>query len=200
MQGLGYSSYLGCLVFTTNPPTFLFPPRRDKKLYSQNRVRCRRRDEELAKITKTVVIKAPVDKVFKVFDDPNAIPLYVPAATNVGNVRQSENRIGDTFRITYGLMGMHFDLDFTNIGYEPQKKIVRRFEGGMKGTMTYTLQAEADETRATFDADYEMSGGILGKAIDKLLVERMNEKNAERMLENLKMMMETKEAPVLSPA
>lgn len=154
----------------------------------------------MAKITKTVIIKAPVDKIFKVFDDPNAIPLYVPAATNVGNVRQSENRIGDTFRITYGLMGMHFDLDFTNIGYEPQKKIVRRFEGGMKGTMTYTLQAEADETRATFDADYEISGGLLGKAIDKLLVERMNEKNAERMLENLKMMMETKGAPLLSPA
>ena len=38
--------------------------------------------------------------------------------------------------------------------------------------------------------DYRMRGGILGKAIDALLVERMNDRNAARMMENLKMISE----------
>jgi hypothetical protein len=39
-----------------------------------------------------------------------------------------------------------------------------------------------------------MPGGVLGKAIDALLMERMNEKNAERMLENIKMIVESQGA------
>jgi hypothetical protein len=38
--------------------------------------------------------------------------------------------------------------------------------------------------------EYEMAGGILGKAMNAMLVERMNEKNAERLLENLKLVSE----------
>ncbi len=146
----------------------------------------------MAKLRKSIVISSPAETIFRTLDDPNAMSLYVPSVTNVGDVQQSEKRIGDTFRVTYGLMGMHFDMEFTNTEYEPSKKIARRFEGGMKGRMAYTLEPQGDYTRVSFDVDYEMSGGVLGKAIDKLLVERMNEKNAERMLENLKMMAETK--------
>ena len=34
--------------------------------------------------------------------------------------------------------------------------------------------------------EYEMAGGILDKAMNAVLVERMNEKNAKGVLENLK--------------
>ena len=145
----------------------------------------------MAKMTKAIVITAPAEKIFGTLDDPKAIPLYVPAVVTISDVRQTEKRIGDTFRATYGLMGMHFDLRLTNTEHEPGKRIARRFDGPMKGAMAYTLEPHANSTKVKFDVDYEMSGGVLGKAVDKLLVERMNEKNAERMLENLKMMMES---------
>ncbi len=144
----------------------------------------------MAKMTKAIDVAAPAEKIFGTLDDPRAMPLYVPAVTNVSDVKRSENRVGDTFRATYGLMGMHFDLKFTNTEHDPARKIVSRFEGAMKGAMAYTLEPRGNSTRVKFDVDYEMSGGVLGKAVDKLLVERMNEKNAERMLENLKMLME----------
>lgn len=154
----------------------------------------------MAKITKTAVINAPPEKVFKTLDDPNQIPTIVPAVTHVSDVALSPGRVGDTFRVTYGLMGMHFDLNFTNVANEPPRKIVREFDGGMSGRLSYTVEPEGDMSKVTFDVEYQMSGGVLGKAINRLLVERMNEKNAERMLENLKMTLETKEAPVLAPA
>ena len=36
-----------------------------------------------------------------------------------------------------------------------------------------------------------MKGGALGRAVDSLVLERMNEKNAERMLENVKQRVES---------
>ncbi len=146
------------------------------------------------------MINASAEKVFKVLDDPNQMPTIVPAVTRVSDVTMSKDRVGDTFRVTYGLLGMHFDLKFTDITNEPPRKIVRQFEGGMSGRMNYTVEPEGDMTKVTFDVEYQMSGGVLGKAMNYLLIERMNEKNAERMLENLKLLMETQESPVLAPA
>src|SRR5713226_2403224 len=149
-------------------------------------------EEPMAKLTKAIDVVAPAEKIFGTLDDPKAMPLYVPAVTDVTDVRKSETRVGDTFRATYGLMGMRFNLKFTNTEHDPARKIASRFEGAMKGVMAYTLEPRGNSTRVKFDVDYEMSGGVLGKAVDKLLVERMNEKNAERMLENLKMLVEAK--------
>jgi len=146
----------------------------------------------MAKMTKKIDVVAPPDRIYGTLNDPNAMPLFVPAVTNVSNVQKTDKRIGDTFRATYGLMGMHFDLTFTDTENAPAKRIARRFEGAMKGSLAYTLEPHGNSTQVKFDVDYTMSGGVLGKAMDKLLVERMNEKNAERMLENLKMMMETR--------
>ena|SRR5437016_3753695 len=43
-------------------------------------------------------------------------------------------------------------------------------------------------TNLTTAMKYEMAGGILGKAMHTVLVERMNEKNAERPPENMRCM------------
>ena len=45
-------------------------------------------------------------------------------------------------------------------------------------------------THMTTAMEYEMAGGILGKAMNAVPVERINEKNAERLLENLKLVSE----------
>jgi len=47
-----------------------------------------------------------------------------------------------------------------------------------------------DGTRFTLKFDYEMPGGGVGKLVDKLFVERMNAKNLEESLENMKTLVE----------
>lgn len=144
----------------------------------------------MTKLVKTITIDAPIEKVFERCDNPNAMPVYVPNVTSVSNVQRSERRIGDTFRVTYGMMGAHFDEDFTYSEFERDKRIKATFDGAMKGSMGITLAPQGNSTKATFESEYEVSGGVLGKAVNKLLFERMNDKNAERMLENLKMVCE----------
>ena len=101
-----------------------------------------------------------------------------------------EQHLGDSFRATYAVLGLHFSMSCTVTEHEPSTRRTTRFEGGMKGTWTWTLESQGKSSCLTTEMEYEMAGGILGKAMNAMLVERMNEKNAQRMLENLKLMSE----------
>ena len=145
----------------------------------------------MAAIQKTIVVNAPIEQVFQALDDPDKMPLYVPNVTKISDVQRSDARLGDRFQATYAMMGMHFEEKFTYTEYERPRKIAAQFADGMTGTMSCTLEPLGDSTRLSLEISYQMRGGVLGKAVDALLVERMNEKNAERMLENIKMIVES---------
>ena len=110
--------------------------------------------------------------------------------TRVSDFNQTPQRVGDTGRVTYSAMGLRFPMKFTVTAYEKNARFELSMEGGMTGTMNWELTPQGSGTALSLTLDYRMRGGILGKAVDELLVERMNDRNAERMLENLKMISE----------
>ena len=144
----------------------------------------------MATIHKSIDIDAPAERVFEMLSDPRRLPEYAPGLISVEDIRQTEQHIGDSFRATYSVLGMHILMTFTATEYEQPTKLTTRFEGGMKGTWTWNLSPQGESTHLTTAMEYEMAGGIPGKAMNAVLVERMNEKNAERMLENLKLVSE----------
>ena len=145
----------------------------------------------MATIHKSIDIAAPAERVFKMLTDPKRLPEYAPGLISVEDIRQTEQHIGDSFRATYAVLGLHFPMTFTVTEYEQPSKLTTRFEGGMKGTWSWRLSPGGKSTHLTTAMEYEMAGGMLGKAMNAVLVERMNEKNAERLLENLKLVSET---------
>ena len=141
-------------------------------------------------IQKSIDINSPAEEVFELLSDPNRLPEYTPGVTGVEDVHQSGRHIGDSFKANYSVMGLHIPMTFTATAYEKPTKLAVRFEGGMKGNWTWTLEPRGNATHMDMQIDYDMGGGILGKAVNALLLERMNEKNAERFLEDLKMVSE----------
>ena len=73
-------------------------------------------------------------------------------------------------------------------------------DGGLKGILTFSFVAYGGFTRVSWHIDYTMKGGILGKAVNTLVVEWINRRNAERALRNLKHVCEAANAPVTVPA
>ena len=151
-------------------------------------------------IERSIVINAPVEKIFKIEDDPRRLPEYLPGIVEVTDYDRTPDRIGERSRYVYKAMGMRFEGRATLKEREENKRLVSALEGGIEGTQTNTYEPEGDATEgdategdATGDAtkvtwrlEYTMKGGILGSIINKLFVEGQNEKNAERGLENLK--------------
>jgi len=70
----------------------------------------------------------------------------------------------------------------------------------VSGALTWTLEAEGNQTYASLDAAYQLSGGVLGRALDALFVERAIEKDVDQMLENMKRQLAAQTAPGTSRA
>jgi carbon monoxide dehydrogenase subunit G len=140
----------------------------------------------MSEIHKTVTFDAPVEKVFELVDNPDNIPNYIPNVERVADVKRTDGRIGDTFRVIYKVLGISFDEKFTVTGYEPKRKLVSKFDGGMKGTFSWTFEPQGAQTECSMDIEYQVGGGILGKAADALVLERINEKNMDESLENIR--------------
>lgn len=140
----------------------------------------------MSEIHKTTTFDSPVEKVFELVDNPENIPKYISNVERVADVKRTDGRIGDTFRVIYKVLGMTFDEKFTVTGYEPKRKLVSNFDGGMKGTFSWTFEPQGSQTECSLDIEYQVGGGVLGKAADALLLERSNEKSMDQSLENLR--------------
>ncbi len=144
----------------------------------------------MTKIIRTIDIEAPVEKVFEKCDDPNAFPQYVPNVSSVTNVQLTDKRIGDKFRVTYKIMGGYMNQDMTYVEYEPNRRIKQQVDGAVKGNMSIILEPQGSSTKATYEAELEISGGFLKRTMGKLVLDRTFGKDSEQMLENMKKLCE----------
>ena len=148
----------------------------------------------MSEIHKTVTIDASAEKILEFIDNPENIPTYAPNVVRVVDIVQSGRKVGDTFRVIYKALGMTFDERLSVTAFESPRKttphrryqIRRSFDGAMKGSLTWTLEAQDNQTDASVDVEYKSRGGVVGKAVDTVLLERTNERNIEHMLENMK--------------
>ncbi len=143
-------------------------------------------------IEKSIVIRAPIEQVFETLNDPQRVQQFAPDVSRVDAVQETANHIGASFRAVYSVMGIDIPTTFTVIDYAKPHKLVARMEGGQTGTFSWQLEPRGDATHVTVRIDYQLKGGLLGRAVDALLVERMNEKNTGHMLENLKTLSEAR--------
>ncbi|SRR5216684_6435010 len=139
----------------------------------------------MAEIHKVATIDAPIARVFDIVDDPSTFPKYVPNVREVVDVHRSDRRVGDSFRVIYRVLGITFDEKFTVTDYQRPDRIKSKFEGGMKGMFAWTFEQRGESTNIRVDVDYQLAGGPLGKAVDAVMLKRINEKTIDDLLKNL---------------
>jgi len=141
-------------------------------------------------IKKSIVINASVEQVEAFLNDPQRLPEWYPGVTAIDPSPGYPVEVNSSCNITYKAGGVTMDSKFTTIDNVPLSKRTFKMDGMVIGTNRWDLSQEGSGTKVDLTIDYEMAGGGLGKIVDKLLVERMNEKNAATSLENLKSMVE----------
>ena len=141
-----------------------------------------------------MTVEVLVEKVLEFVDDPENLAQCAPMVKRVVEAARTGQRVGNSFRVTYRVLGMPFNEEFRVIGFEPPRRytphrrfqIWQTFHGRVRGTLTWTLEAETNQTYASLDAGYRLVGGVFGRALDALLVERAVKRDVDRMLENMK--------------
>jgi uncharacterized membrane protein len=142
----------------------------------------------MAKIEKTILINAPVERVFEFMSKPENLPEIWPSLQEVRNVQSLPNG-GYCYDWTYKMAGVHFDGKAEWTEFVKNQRIINKNESGIPSTFTWSYQAEDSGTRVTVNVDYTIPGAVLGKLAEPI-IHKMNEHEAETVLANLKARME----------
>lgn len=99
---------------------------------------------------------------------------------------------GGVVDVVYKAAGLNFNMTMTALELVKGQKLTLKMDGMITGTSDWSYAVEGDTTRVHCTFEYEIPGGGMGKALNKLIVERMNSENLEKSLANLKALVEGK--------
>jgi uncharacterized protein YndB with AHSA1/START domain len=142
----------------------------------------------MAKVERSIVMHAPVEKVFGYAAVPSNLPEFIPSMMEVKDVQPLPNG-GHRFRWVYKMAGMRFEGTSEDVEFVPNQRLVAKYSGGIEAIVTWTFLGEAGGTRVTFLGEYTVPVPLLGRLAEAIVV-KVNEHETEALLANLKARME----------
>jgi uncharacterized protein YndB with AHSA1/START domain len=143
----------------------------------------------MAIVQRDVQIKASPQETMALLSDASRWPDWYPGMTEL-NVAAPFPEEGGKVAFKVKSAGMSMPMTETVLDYQPGKLQVLQMEGMLSGRARWELTPEGDGTRLATTFDYGLSGGVLGKIADALIVRRMNGKSLEEGLHNFKALVE----------
>lgn len=146
-------------------------------------------------LEKSIVIEAPLDKVAVLAGDPQRWHAWFAGLSEPDQVTGDGNA-GTVVEHHYLLMGLRFPVItrvLERILTPEESQWQATIEGPFDGKQHWSYLAEGDMTRVTARLDYTVPGNLLGRMANRLLIERIQERNLEQTLGNLKLLCETAE-------
>jgi uncharacterized membrane protein len=142
----------------------------------------------MPRVHRSIEIKAPLKEVYNYIDNPETNPEWMSSMVEVHNVKGSG--VGRQFKWTYKMAGIPLKGESLCTEDVPEKHIVVKTTGGAESTWTFDLESRENYTKLDLDIDYKIPVPVLGKLIEKVLLQR-NEREAEMNLMNIKEKLET---------
>jgi uncharacterized membrane protein len=142
----------------------------------------------MARVEKSIVINAPVEKVFAFVDEPTNLPSVWPALKEIKDVVRLPNG-GTSDNYVYSMGGMRFSGHSETIERLPNQLLVTQSKSGIENTLRWSFRPEGGGTKVTLVAEYKVPVPLVGKIAEALLL-RQNEQEAVTVLANLKQRME----------
>jgi uncharacterized membrane protein len=127
--------------------------------------------ENMAKLEKSVTIKAPVKKVFDFMADPKNLPEVWPSMIEVKDVQPSPTG-GYNFSWTYKMAGMRFEGASETTEFIANKHNVTESKKGIQSKFTWNYKPEAGGTKLTVQVEYTVPIPLLGKLAEAFIIKQ----------------------------
>jgi uncharacterized protein YndB with AHSA1/START domain len=142
----------------------------------------------MTKVEKTIIINAPLEKIFSYISDPTNLPEFWPSLVETSDVKTLPNG-GHSNRWVYKMAGMRFEGTSEDVECVQNQRLVSKTKGGTESTQTWVFHSETGGTRVTFTIEYTVPIPVLGKLAEAIIV-RMNDHEGDIVMANLKARME----------
>jgi hypothetical protein len=143
----------------------------------------------MAKVERSILIKATPEEIDAVHNDIDRLTEWY-AGIEQAIPDGPYPRPGSKVRLIYKVAGLTFETTNTCLEFEYPRIGRYKMEGMITGSYEEILEPDEGGTRFIMRFDYQMPGGGVGKIVDRLVVEKMNIKNLEESLKNLKALVE----------
>ena len=143
----------------------------------------------MAKITRSISINAPVEKVYAFMSDPSNLPEIWPSMIEVKDVQPAPAG-GYNFGWVYKMAGTRFKGASEVTEFIANQRTVNKSTKGIQSTFVWGYEGEDGGTKLTMEIEYVVPVPLLGKLAEAFIV-KQNEHEAEVLLANLKARMET---------
>jgi uncharacterized membrane protein len=146
----------------------------------------------MTKINRSIEIDAPPHQVFDELTHWDGLARWSTiTSSHTGPARC--NDVGDEFDQTVRVAGVELDTHWRVTEHDAPNVVAYHATGPGQSSMDMrqTVTEAGDGSRVEIDIEYDLPGGVLGEAVDRLYAERRNEREAEHTLENLKQLLES---------
>lgn len=138
----------------------------------------------MATITKSLIMKAPAEKIFHFMDDPYNLLGVWPSLSEVKNVEKLPNG-GVCYQYTLKVLGIPVAGYSEDIEHVQNVRTISRSSGGMDSLATVTFAPVDQGTHVTITYEFTVPVPLVGKLAETVAA-KMNEKEVETMLANIK--------------
>ena len=144
-------------------------------------------------VCESVSIDAPVDRVWEKVMDARCLGEWVTTHESVEGAVSGAAEEGMSFTQKLKLAGKGFKVRWRIVEAEPPRlaRWAGEGPGGSAARVLYRLSEDGGGTRFDYENEYELPGGLLGKAAGAVLSPAPARREARRSLENLKRLLES---------
>jgi len=139
-------------------------------------------------IKKSILIDAPIEKVFGFMENPTNLPEIWPSMIEVTNVRKND-KVWNLFDWVYKMGGMKINGHSETVELTQNKSITTESTEGIQSHFDWHFEEIEGKTQVNMECKYSIPIPLVGKMAEKFL-RKLNEHEAETTLANLKARME----------
>lgn len=138
-------------------------------------------------------IDTPREKVFEFLVNPYQIPLILPGLIENTDIPQLPLKVGDAFTYRYQVVGVEFTGKWIVTELDEPAHYGARTEGGGDTRWRYELTDRDGGTHVSLTVDYEPPKSVVDK-VSTAVFQRINQKDGESLMDNLKTILELRNA------
>jgi carbon monoxide dehydrogenase subunit G len=144
----------------------------------------------MAKVTRKFTVKRKPEAVIDYLSDVENHPAFIPPLKSVANIAGDPKRKGTRWDWTFVMAGVEINGKAETSDYQAGKRYSFKTTG-IDSSFIYTVEAAGGGSQVTADVVYEVPQGVLAKIADKTVVERMNERDADKAAQSLKTILDS---------
>ena len=139
----------------------------------------------MSRVAQSAVINNSADQIMNYIADVKNHPAFIGPLKSIANVNGDPKKAGTSWDWTFVMAGVEFSGRAETVSYESGKKFSYKTTTGVQSTFTYSAEPQGSGVKVTVDVTYEVPNTLLSK-MQSSVVEKLNEAEGSRAVENLK--------------